>query len=229
MHIDNAKLSFDEFSDGFPIDGDIMQRLALILGTTTDADMSRVLGISPNLIANSRRKGALPCKIVAYVCYTYDIPLDLIISIPFNTFKSWWSSGHIQLRKIPQINTADPNILVPESLMEHAIGHFYLRMDTLQSLGALGDKLIIAQNVADAMSPTIPYKSHMLVSLSKSRPLNNKIFAIGVGDMIIVARIQVDGIDTFRITFDNPGVDSFRASRKDVTVYGQVIQVLIDT
>jgi phage repressor protein C with HTH and peptisase S24 domain len=73
------------------------------------------------------------------------------------------------------------------------------------------------------LSPTLQNGNVVLIDLGRNKFRGGKIFAIGVGDVIQVKRLDILAVDRMSILSDNPLYDNYELRPDEFRIICQVI------
>jgi phage repressor protein C with HTH and peptisase S24 domain len=100
---------------------------------------------------------------------------------------------------------------------------YAFRLDWLLGIGANPRNVLLLEVDGDSMSPTLQNKNLVLVDRGRARLRGGKIFAIGIGEAVMVKRLDLAAPDRIAILSDNPLYKSFELSPDEIRIIGQVI------
>jgi hypothetical protein len=110
---------------------------------------------------------------------------------------------------------------IPE---EGTTGEEYaFREEWLRKIAADPHKVILIDVDGDSMVPTLLDKDIILIDMNRKTIKDGRIFAIAIGDALIVKRLQIIPGELIKVISDNPAYDSFPVRPNELRIIGQVV------
>jgi phage repressor protein C with HTH and peptisase S24 domain len=111
--------------------------------------------------------------------------------------------------------------IIPE---EGTTGEEYaFRLDWLRRVATSRSQVILVDVDGDSMAPTLLNKDTVLIDLGRIELRDGRIYAIAVGDVVNIKRLQRLTGDRIRIISDNPTYYTYEARPDEMRIIGQMI------
>ncbi|MDQ7784956.1 MAG: S24 family peptidase, partial [Desulfomonilaceae bacterium] len=127
------------------------------------------------------------------------------------------------------VGKTDPKIssqgeVFPEE--DPANERYAFRVDWLRSIGAIPGNVVLLEVEGDSMSPVLQEGDTVLIDLNRTRFKEGGLFAVGVGDSLLVKRLQIvtgDQGPQIRVISVNPEYHTWECGPEDIKILGEVI------
>jgi hypothetical protein len=111
--------------------------------------------------------------------------------------------------------------IIPE---EGLSGEYYaFRLPWLKQVASVLAKLVIFDVDGDSMSPTLMDKDTVLVDCGRKELREGRIYAIAVGDMVQIKRLQLLAGGKIKVISDNPAYHTYDVRISEIRIIGQMI------
>ena len=111
--------------------------------------------------------------------------------------------------------------IVPE---EGTTGEEYaFRLDWLKEVATSTQNVILIDVDGDSMAPTLLNKDTVLIDMGRTELRGDRIYAIAIGDVVSIKRLQRLGPNCIRVIADNPAYYTHEIHQSELHIIGQMI------
>lgn len=112
--------------------------------------------------------------------------------------------------------------LIPDE--SHSEEKYAFRLDWLKRISTSPSNVVLMDVEGDSMWPTLQNRNIILIDRGRAEFRGGKIFAIGIGDVIQVKRLDIVQAGKIRVISDNAAIyPIFDIPEEDLRIIGQVI------
>ncbi len=105
----------------------------------------------------------------------------------------------------------------------HTGERYAFRRNWLSSLGVYANHAILIDVDGDSMEPVLRNGDTVLVDLNRTRLRDGRIYAIAIGDVLAIKRLDVSGPGKIRVTSINPDYSTVVLPGDEVRIIGQAV------
>lgn len=216
---------------------DFMGRLKDKLGTTSDAQLARLLGLTPPALTERNRRESIPYDAAVEICRKRGISMDYLI-----TGRSEEFNGQIIYECDRSDVNEDEMIVVPyfkdiicaagsgcnnDESSEQEISYIVLPRDGYPELARSAHYLHAITAHGDSMEGNIMDGAILLVDFGDKGSESGKIYVVNSGGEVMVKRLFNDPSNQKKLILqsDNIYYPKFTVDRENVDVIGRVVFV----
>jgi len=100
---------------------------------------------------------------------------------------------------------------------------YAFRREWLKKIGCTVNRVILVDVEGDSMAPTLFDGDTVLIDLNRADLREGRIYAIAVGDVVQIKRLQRLAGDRIRVISDNSAYHSYEVSAHDIRIIGQMV------
>ncbi|MBU2551823.1 MAG: helix-turn-helix domain-containing protein [Proteobacteria bacterium] len=202
----------------------IFKRLLQSSGAGSPAAFARIVGIKPHSVYPAVQKGRIPPSWLIKISELFDISVDWLLTgegIPSRSERAAASglSSDYALISVHSRQKDGEKALSAEVVA-------FNRPWIEDILGLPPDHLRLVHVQGDAMEPTLRAGDLALVHLGPAGPVRDGLYAIEIGDSILIKRLQALPGGTIKVISDSPAFESFSIGPEEsrqMTVVGRVV------
>ena len=211
-------------------------------GGRTDTKLAKIIGLTQQAIAGWRNKGAIPPKWITKICEDKGIMMEWLLFGKGSMYSSEpiikeTAPQYKDSPKIPESPDLDPHgfelIPVVEAHLSAGCGayigkepsvEFYaFRTDWLKRIASSLRKVILVPVRGPSMENTIQDGDMVLVDTGRTKIYPMCIYAIGIGEIIAIKRLESLPDGRIRTISDNKKYPPEEIPAQDIRILGQVI------
>lgn len=160
--------------------------------------------------------------------------------------RSWLLTGYgepygVPLERLPDYSGEDPLMsnfdfvkyakarlgagggLVVES--EEFVDYYAFRREWLRRIGTSKENMVLMRVEGDSMEETVFDNDMVMVDLGRREIQSGKIFALGVGETVMLKRLEYTPANTIKVKSDNQAYEPYELKPDEIRVIGQVIWI----
>ncbi len=120
---------------------------------------------------------------------------------------------------VARLNAGGGSVVISEGFKES----YAFRKEWVSRIATGRKKIFLMQVEGDSMQPTIYEGDTVMIDQGRTDIRTGRIYAIGVGDTIMVKRLELLPDTTIKIRSDNQAYDPYITDASNIRVIGQVI------
>lgn len=203
-----------------------------IYGFTSDYAMERATGVKRSTLRNILKRDCIGPKSARLIANALGISA------------AWLESGFGQIEKAelgpatfsmkPGLSPADFCLVRKAQTRVSAGGgiipeegttedHHAFREQWLRRVARDVRRVILLDVDGDSMAPTLLHKDTVLVDLNRTALREGRIYAIAVGEVLQIKRLQLMAGERIKIISDNPSYHTYDVQADEIRIIGQMI------
>lgn len=211
-----------ELISSFHIDGpqtskEVIERLKLVLGASSERELSTMLGYGATGMTNKRQRGSVPYEDAHRVALALGVSLDWLIAgkgeppaiAPVQVAlqqiaEAPMAYSHLSGSEIVEIPLYDIEAAAGHGRVfdeEKIVGHLPYRADELVREGLIAEQLVALRVKGDSMVPTLDDGDLVVVNRANRQP--DGVFVVRVGEDLRIKRVQKMMAGCLRLSSDN--------------------------
>lgn len=165
---------------------DFFQRACQATGATSQAELAQLLGVDRSAVTQAKRKGAAPEKWALALARAFGLDPEWLVT-GRGPIRQAGASEYVAVPRVRALLSAGGGSF--ETSAEPVGGMALFRRDWLARKGA-PERMALMEVLGDSMEPEIKDGDLALVDLSRQDIVPRAIHAVGVGDAILVKRVE---------------------------------------
>lgn len=108
---------------------------------------------------------------------------------------------------------------------EEMLDYYAFRHDWLRKVATTKNSVVLMRVEGDSMANTVLEGDTVMVDLGRKEVKSGNIFALGVGDTVMLKRLEYTPHNKIKVKSDNPDHDDYELAPQEIRVIGQVIWI----
>lgn len=100
---------------------------------------------------------------------------------------------------------------------------YAFRRDWLSALGVNPKHSILIEIEGDSMEPELRHGDTVLIDLQRTKLKEGRIYAVGIGEVLAIKRLEVAGPDLVRVSSVNPSFSSLTLRADELRILGEAV------
>jgi phage repressor protein C with HTH and peptisase S24 domain len=209
-----------------------LRHVMKIYGFSSDYAMERATGLKRSTLRNILKRDRIGPKSARLIADALDISATWLESgfgpirsteIGPTTFSVDPERSPVTFSFVPKAQSkvsAGGGILPEEGTSEE---HYAFREQWLRRVTRDVRRVILLDVDGDSMAPTLLHKDTVLVDLNRIALREGRIYAIAVGEVLQIKRLQLMAGERIKIISDNPSYHTYDVRADEIRIIGQMI------